>query len=58
MHMKKILYFFAIALAFVGIVGGFGYACYCHAYVIAAGLVVGGVAAFPQVREWVRSLMA
>lgn len=54
--MNKILVFFLLVLAFVGIVGGIGYTTYYKAYPIAVGIAVVGWLAWPKVKETFRKL--
>ena len=49
--MNKILSFFLLVLAFVGVVGGIGYTVYYKAYPIAVGIGVVGWMAWPKIRE-------
>lgn len=56
--MKKLGYFFGICGWLLGSIGGVGYACYNHAYLIAAAVVFLAVLSFPKVREFVSKLMA
>ena len=56
--MKKNFIKFALICAwFMGTVGGFGYACYSKAYLIAACVAIVGAIAFPQVKRWWKELM-
>ncbi len=57
--MKKgILYTFILMLYAMGSIGGFGYACYSGAYVIAFAVLVLAVMAFPTAKrvfqEWTK----
>ncbi len=52
MATKGILYTFVLMLYAMGAVGGFGYAIYSEAYVIAAAVLVLAVMAFPTAK-WV-----
>ena len=57
--MKKgILYTFILMLYAMGSIGGFGYACYSGAYVIAFAVLVLTVMAFPTAKrvfeEWTK----
>ncbi len=54
--MKKFLYFFAMCAYGVGAIGGFGYACYCKAWVIAACVAVLAAMAFPKAKEFYNKL--
>lgn len=49
--MNKILSFFLLVLAFVGVVGGIGYTVYYKAYPIAVGIAATGWMAWPKVKE-------
>ena len=49
--MNKILSFFLLVLAFMGIVGGIGYTVYYKAYPIAVGVGVVGWMAWPKIKE-------
>lgn len=46
--MEKIMYFLLMCLYVLGTIGGIGYACYNHAYMIAAGVAAVAVMAFPR----------
>lgn len=57
--MKKgILYTFILMLYAMGSIGGFGYACYSGAYLIAFAVLVLAIMAFPTAKrvfqEWTR----
>ena len=54
--MKKILAFFLLVLAFVGVVGGIGYTCYYNAWPIAVGITVTGWMAWPKVMKAFQNL--
>ena len=54
--MNKILAFFLLVLAFVGVVGGIGYTVYYKAYPIAVGIAVVGWMAWPKVKGFFRRL--
>lgn len=56
--MNKILLFFLLVLAFVGVVGGIGYTIYCKAYPIAVGVGVVGWMAVPKAKELFEKLIA
>lgn len=49
--MNKILSFFLLVLAFVGVVGGIGYTVYYKAYPIALGIAVTWWMAWPKIKE-------
>ena len=55
--MNKILSFFLLVLAFVGVVGGIGYTVYYKAYPIALGIGVVGWMARPKVKALVNTLL-
>ena len=55
--MKKFLYFFGLAAYVLGAIGGFGYAMYCKAYVIAVAVVVLAAMAFPTAKTFFNKLM-
>lgn len=42
---------FVLMLYAMGSTGGFGYACYCKAYVIAAAVLVLAILAFPTIKK-------
>ena len=48
--MKKILYLIILFAYVVGIIGGIGYACYSHAWVIAVAVAILGAMAFPTAK--------
>lgn len=54
---KKILYFFGLFAYILGSIGGFGYALYCKAYVIAIAVVVLAIMAFPTARTWFNEII-
>lgn len=49
--MKKFFYLLELMLYVMGTIGGFGYCCYSHAYVIAVAVAVLGVMAFPEAKR-------
>ena len=55
--MNKILAFFLLVLAFVGVVGGIGYTVYYKAYPIAVGIGVVGWMAWPKIKALVNTLL-
>ena len=55
--IKKFGYFFGLCAYGLGSIGGFGYAIYSKAYLIAACIVVLAVMAFPTARKWFNHLM-
>ena len=50
--LKNLLKLFGIAAWAVGIIGGVGYCCYLHKYLIAANILMLGIEAFPLVKTW------
>lgn len=54
--MKKLLYFFVLALALLGIIGGIGYTIWQKAYVIAIGIAALTFLAWPKIREYFKLL--
>lgn len=52
--MKNIIKFFGIVAYIIGTIGGIGYACYSHAYLIAICIAVLAVIAFPTVKGWLK----
>ena len=56
MKLKGIISMFLLMLYAMGSIGGFGYAMYCKAYVIAAAVLVLAIMAFPTAKrlfqEW------
>ena len=56
MTLKGLLQFIILALYVLGAIGGFGYACYSGAYLIAVAVLVLAVMAFPTAKrifkEW------
>ena len=55
--MKKMLYFFGQFAYVLGSVGGFGYALYSKAYLIAVCVAVLAGMAFPTALKWYHKLM-
>lgn len=51
MATKKILFTILLMLYAMGSIGGFGYACYSGAYVIAFAVLVLAVMAFPTIKK-------
>ena len=49
--LKNIGKLLAMAAYILGAIGGFGYAIYSHAYLIAAAIIVLAVMAFPAFRK-------
>lgn len=54
--MKKIWSFLGLCGWVLGVIGGIGYACYSHAYLIAVAVAFLGVLSFDKVRGFVREL--
>lgn len=50
--MKKFYYILMLMLYAMGVIGGFGYACYNSAYPIAVGVIATGYMAWPKVKEY------
>jgi len=48
--MKKFFSFFKLIVAFLAGIGGFGYAMYCKAYVIAVAIILLVWLAFPAIK--------
>lgn len=55
--MKKVIIFFLLCLAFMGIIGGIGYTVYDKAYPIAVGIAVAGWVAYPKFNELLKKLI-
>jgi hypothetical protein len=55
--MNKVIIFFLLCLAFMGIIGGIGYTVYDKAYPIAVGIAVAGWMAWPKFKELFCKLM-
>ena len=51
--MKQTLKFFGFCAWILGSIGGFGYACYCHRYLIAVAIVILAAMAFPTAKKWI-----
>ena len=47
---KGFIYFLLICLYILGTIGGIGYACYNHAYLIAVGVAAVAAMAFPYIK--------
>lgn len=47
---KGFIYFALICLYILGTIGGIGYACYNHAYLIAVGVAAVALMAFPYIK--------
>ena len=56
--MNKVIIFFLLFFAFIGIAGGIGYTIYDKAYPIAAGVAVAGWMAYPKAKELFNKLVA
>ena len=56
MKLKGIISMFLLMLYAMGTIGGFGYAMYCKAYLIAVAVLVLAIMAFPTAKrlfqEW------
>ena len=55
--MKSIELFLILAIAFLGLAGGIGYAIYNGAYLIAIGIAVLGYLAYPKAKEMFKELI-
>lgn len=53
---KGFIYFALICLYILGTIGGIGYACCNHAYLIAVGVAVVALMALPQVVKYFKAL--
>lgn len=53
---KGFIYFLLICLYVLGTIGGIGYACNNHAYLIAIGVAAVALMALPQVVKFYKSL--
>lgn len=58
MKLKGIISMFLLMLYAMGSIGGFGYAMYCKAYLIAVAVLVLAIMAFPTAKrifkEWTK----
>lgn len=54
--IKKIGYFFGICAYALGAIGGFGYAIYCKAYLIAVAVLVLAAMAFSTLKKFFKGL--
>lgn len=54
--MEGFIYFVLICLYILGTIGGIGYACYNHAYLIAVGVAAVALMALPQVIKYFKAL--
>lgn len=50
--LKNIAKLFGIAAYVLAVIGGFGYACYCHRYLIAIAIVALAAMAWPTFKSW------
>ena len=55
--MNKILVFIILFLTVVGFIGGIGYSVYQSAWVIAAGQVIVGCMAWPELKRYWKKLI-
>ena len=53
---KGFICFTLICLYILGTIGGIGYACYYHAYLIAVGVAAVALMALPQVVKYFKAL--
>ncbi len=53
---KGFMYVVVLLLYAMGVVGGIGYACYNHAYLIAVGVAAVALMALPQVVKYFKAL--
>lgn len=51
MKLKGIISMFLLMLYAMGSIGGFGYAMYCKAYLIAVAVLVLAILAFPTIKD-------
>lgn len=49
--LKNIIRLFGIVMYPVAVIGGVGYCCYIHQYLIAAAIIILGIEAFPTWRK-------
>lgn len=54
---KELLSFMIIVLYALGSIGGFGYACYCNAYLIAVAVLALSVMAWPTAKKCLDNLL-
>lgn len=52
MNIKNFVLLIKLFLYLMGAIGGFGYACYYKAYVIAIAVVELAIMAFPTAKKW------
>ena len=55
--LKKLMYFVLLFAYFLCVVGGFGYAIFCHEWVFAVAIVIVGYMAFFKAKEWFKIMM-
>jgi uncharacterized membrane protein len=55
--MKKFAYLIILFAYVMGIIGGIGYTCYIHEWVIAIAVAVVGVMAFPAAKNIYKKMM-
>ena len=55
---NKVFYFFALWAYILGSIGGFGYALYSKAYLIAICILVLAILAFPTAKSYFQKLIA
>jgi uncharacterized membrane protein len=55
--MKKFTYLIILFAYVMGIIGGIGYTCYIHEWVIAIAVAVVGVMAFPAAKNIYKKMM-
>ena len=55
--MKKFAYLIIMFAYVMGVIGGIGYTCYLHEWVIAIALVVVGAMAFPSAKYIYKKMM-
>ena len=53
---KGFIYFALICLYILGTIGGIGFACYNHAYLIEVGVAVVALMVLPQVIKYFKAL--
>lgn len=54
---KGFIYFLLICLYILGAIGGIGYACYNHAYLIAVGVAAVAAMAFPYIKGKLKKMV-
>lgn len=55
--MKKFLYLIILFAYVMGTIGGIGYTCYIHEWVIAIAVAILGVLAFPTAKYYYYKMM-